>query len=343
MKYNGILEDNRPQKLKDKDYDSRELDLGETKWLTKKTAQKNADKYISRNQYSKSSCVPSSMCNALWNTEGVELADEYLYTQRANKPQEGCWWNDIADIVVNQGVCQRKDLKEVKTEAEANKVMITSDLKHKARPYRQLSYINITKPTVDELASWSNRGYAVPFSKFSISKEWGLEYPEIINKSLTLNNATIHHAVCVIPNTGYMDKGKKYVIITDSAHFGKRHIRHLSEEFLAARAKHGVVFTDLPKGEHNNVLTDFKFTRDLTVGDTGNDVFMLQTILRELGFFPNLTPTGFFGGITRQAVKDFQQFYEDDILTIIGLKSPTGYFGKSSRNKLHKITAKSQS
>ena len=336
--YKGILEDNRPQSLKDKDYDALELGVQSPKWLTRATAIKNASKYISRNQYSKSSCVSSSICNALWNTESTELADEFLYTQRMNKPAEGCYWYDQADLVIKQGTCSREAMKEVKTEKEANNVVITGFQTDNACLYKQLSYINITKPTIEDLSKWANQGYAVPFSIWATSKEWSLEYPEIKDTTLTREKATILHAICVIPNTGYTYKGKKYVIITDSSHFGKRYIRHLSEDFLAVRTHHGVVFTDLAKNLLPNIKTKYSFTRDLTVGDTGEDVKMLQKVLQDLGFFPsNFECTETFAGITRQAVKDFQKKYEESILWSIGLKLPTGYFGKSSRAKLNSL------
>ena len=51
----------------------------------------------------------------------------------------------------------------------------------------------------------------------------------------------------------------------------------------------------------------------------------------------NISPTGYFGGMTFKAVEDFQKRYEKDILTIIGLKKPTGYFGKASINKINEL------
>ena len=329
MAYHGILEDNRPQALKNKDFDSKELDMGEIQYVTKSVAIKNAEKYISRNQYSKFSCVPSSICNALWNTEGEVLADEGLYQDRINKPQEGCLWYDQADKVIAKGVTTRTLLSEVQTENEANNIVLNEAQKDDAKKYKQLSYINITKPTIEDLARWSNQGYAIPFSIWASSNEWRLEYPEIKDITLTREQSNIRHAVCVIPNTGYIHKGKKYIIITDSYHLGNIHIRHLSEQFLAIRTHHGIVFTDLPKGAPRDVTTDYAFTLNLTVGDKGHEVMLLQVVLRELGFFPDMTPTGYFGGITRQAVKDFQEKYN--------IRPTKGYFGPITRKKLQSL------
>ena len=50
-------------------------------------------------------------------------------------------------------------------------------------------------------------------------------------------------------------------------------------------------------------------------------------------------PTGYFGGLTRQAVKALQMKYKDSMLTPIGLKSPTGYVGTMTNKKLNELYA----
>jgi peptidoglycan hydrolase-like protein with peptidoglycan-binding domain len=48
--------------------------------------------------------------------------------------------------------------------------------------------------------------------------------------------------------------------------------------------------------------------RSLKVGDRGGDVVKLQIGLQWLGYFPsNQECTGYYGGLTRQAVRDFQK------------------------------------
>jgi len=336
-KYSGILEDNRPQKLQDKNYDTRELSMGSFKWVTKKQAIKNAKAYVKRNQFSKSSCVPSSICSALWNTEKEIFAEEPWYTSRINKPQEGCFWYDQADKAVISAYL-RKDCPEVKTEALANAYNIPAGSEKKE--YRQMSYLFFADPTIEEIVKFTNTGFSVPFSFFSNSKEWSQDFPKVLDTKLTIEKAPINHAVCAIPYTGYIEKGEKYFIITDSSHFGGFDTRHLSELFTDVRAKHGVVFADLEAYFKDTKPKCFNFTRDLTVGMRGDDVLALQTILQQLGFFPSklngvpFKPTNYFGGMTRQAVKDFQKEYEVSILWAVGLKLPTGYFGKSSIKQL---------
>jgi hypothetical protein len=346
MKYTGELQDNRPKKLKDKDFDSREVDLGEIKYVTYKQAQKTAQAYVERNQKSKSSCVPSSMCNALWHTEKEILSDEYLYTQRANKPQEGCWWHDIADKVLAQGTCKRSLLKEVFTEAEANSVKLTLQQEADAFLHRQSSYIWLKERDFNAIASAINAGYPVPFSIWANRNEWAREKPLVLDPKLTRDKSTIHHAICAIPNTAYKTKDGFGFFITDSAHFGGFSKRDITKEFYEARHNAGLYFVDFEFAQPKKWVTPakykgYKFTRDLTVEMQGEDVKALQEILKANGYFPKMNTTSFFGGITRQAVKDFQKDYEESILWSVGLKLPTGYFGKQSRRKIEELlTAK---
>jgi peptidoglycan hydrolase-like protein with peptidoglycan-binding domain len=64
------------------------------------------------------------------------------------------------------------------------------------------------------------------------------------------------------------------------------------------------------------------FTRNLTVGSTGADVTALQTWLATKGFF-TVTPTGYFGSITRRAVAQYQ--------ASVGISPAAGYFGPITR------------
>jgi peptidoglycan hydrolase-like protein with peptidoglycan-binding domain len=68
----------------------------------------------------------------------------------------------------------------------------------------------------------------------------------------------------------------------------------------------------------------FIFNTDLSIGMSGNDVLQLQKRLRELGFFTFPTDTGFFGPVTQEAVRKFQEANPE-----IGFV--TGFFGPLTR------------
>ncbi len=73
----------------------------------------------------------------------------------------------------------------------------------------------------------------------------------------------------------------------------------------------------------NNLATIY---RSLTVGSTGNDVKQLQALLvNEVGFSTDFI-TGYFGNITRNAVKKLQTKY--------GIKPALGYFGEITRQAI---------
>lgn len=338
-KYIGVLPDNRSEKEKKKDYRTDEVVSGTVKFVTKKQAEKIAKAYIERNQKQKSSCLPSSICNALWNTEKVVLAEEPNYWLRINRFQPGSQWNDQAMLAVNRGMNERADVKELFTEWEANSIFVTGEMDDKAKAHRQLSFLWLRPQNFNDIASWLNSGYAVPFSIFANDKEWSRKQPVVLEPNLVSEKAPINHAICGIPGTAYKDKKEYGFFVTDSAHFGGFAKRDITQSFYEARMKHGIVFEDL-KTEKISDKLPFKYhwTRDLQVGDEGEDVLKLQQALQWLGFFPsNRQATGKYYGITRQAVKDFQEAYRTNVLITLKLASGTGYFGASSQKQMYRL------
>ncbi len=72
-------------------------------------------------------------------------------------------------------------------------------------------------------------------------------------------------------------------------------------------------------------VSTFKFNKNLRAGMKGNDVLKLQKRLKELGIYKG-PMTGFFGNITKKAVKKYQKS--------VGLKS-TGLVNASTRKKIN--------
>src|SRR3989344_252487 len=84
--------------------------------------------------------------------------------------------------------------------------------------------------------------------------------------------------------------------------------------------------TIFPKTPTTIPTTDspINFTRNLTIGSRGTDVTELQELLRGQGLL-NAEPTGYFGTLTKEAVRDFQRTR--------GI-SDTGYVGTLTRGAL---------
>jgi peptidoglycan hydrolase-like protein with peptidoglycan-binding domain len=84
------------------------------------------------------------------------------------------------------------------------------------------------------------------------------------------------------------------------------------------------------------------FTRNLKLGDRGQEVLQLQQILNrdhdtqiaEVGFGSPGKETDYFGSLTVLAVKKFQEKYRREVLYPAGLFAPTGYVGFMTRAKL---------
>lgn len=72
-----------------------------------------------------------------------------------------------------------------------------------------------------------------------------------------------------------------------------------------------------------------------------NEVKCLQSFLAGQGadIYPEGLVTGYFGSLTLSAVEKFQQKYASEILTPLGLSSPTGYVGPSTRTKVNQLLA----
>ncbi len=85
------------------------------------------------------------------------------------------------------------------------------------------------------------------------------------------------------------------------------------------------------------------FTKDLEITDIDEEVRQLQKFLNSEGFIVSLTgpgsigkETNIFGSLTKKALVRYQEAYAKEILTPIGLKKGTGYFGKATREFMNR-------
>ncbi|NOY35333.1 MAG: hypothetical protein GXP44_00125, partial [bacterium] len=78
------------------------------------------------------------------------------------------------------------------------------------------------------------------------------------------------------------------------------------------------------------------FNVNLKIGNRGSEVTALQIALEKENFIIG-SNKGYFGEGTASAVTGFQQKYKNEILTPVGLRYGTGFFGPSTRAKLNEI------
>ena len=82
------------------------------------------------------------------------------------------------------------------------------------------------------------------------------------------------------------------------------------------------------------------FIRSLSRGSTGNDVRLLQIILRDApGVYPEGLVTGYFGPLTHKAVMKYQENNRQKILVPLGLSLGTGYVGAAPRGALNQAAS----
>ncbi|MCD6550022.1 DUF2330 domain-containing protein [bacterium] len=85
------------------------------------------------------------------------------------------------------------------------------------------------------------------------------------------------------------------------------------------------------------VVPSNSWNRDLSIGDSGRDVKLLQQLLINEGVWASsLGATGYFGPLTQEALAKYQEKFRSFILEPLGLKKGTGYFGKKTREFLER-------
>lgn len=95
----------------------------------------------------------------------------------------------------------------------------------------------------------------------------------------------------------------------------------------------------------DGIPESFEFNTNLSAGMNSTDVKYLQIVLNsdsdtklsDSGAGSPGNETTYFGSITTEGVKKFQQKYASEILTPYGLTAPTGYVGPSTRSKLNEL------
>jgi len=160
------------------------------------------------------------------------------------------------------------------------------------------------------------------------------------DNSYIVSGMIVHN--CTLPRAFFTYQGKKAVLIQNSwgksVGYGGRQI--LTEDwFKYNRVIYAIWFEDLNNLSIFNAQVErphYHFVREMEAGMRGDDIAMLQVCLGTLqdneGYlFPIINgqaPTGFYGGLTRNAVQRFQKLY--------GI-SPVGRVGPETLAKLNEI------
>lgn len=325
--------------LKDKpdmrDYDLREIASAPIVSWTEKTDFRSFPIF---NQDGSSSCVAQATAKILgienYLEEGkfVSLSARDIYTRRSNFGLEGMYFRDAMEIGNKYGAAieqlmPSQQLDEVYMNLSNDRTFTTE---YTAKIFKGGSFVSIPRD-IESIASILSKGKGVLLGFSFDMNEWNREYPELA----TVSSMTYSHGVAAI-DFGLI-KGKKYIVIEDSwgETVGKKGQRFLSEEWISSRCNASWYFEDLANKEAVEIIEKYQFLNDLELGMKNEEVKKLQEILQQMGFFPaGQECTGFYYGITRQAVLDFQLKYG-----IVQSKeeSGAGRFGPKTREKLNSL------
>lgn len=344
--FTGVLPDERTDEEKQSDY------LHEEKVSTPAPTDPFGNAkiilapYPPENQMQTGSCVYHGLTLALGiefkKTVGyfVRLSKMFGYRLRPNFPQVGSNIPAAAASLKNIGAPLYTTLPDVYSEAQSAAIVITPQMYTEAAIYKDLEYyfINTAFNDIATLAGIAQNGKGVPICFYSSIREWSQSYPALMD-SVTPTSAAVNHEVCILPNSGFIENGKRYVVIQDSALFGNENIRYLSEDFVKARCLSAMYFDKVVMTPGVGIKPVHTFTTPLAFGDNSPEVKALQAILVYEGLLPADCTTGLFGGRTLAGVNAFQNKYAADILTPNGLTAPTGVFGPASIAKANALYA----
>lgn len=309
-------------------------------WFDKPTSSP----YDIENQEYTSSCVPHAVTMS-WSiavkttlNTSIRLSKMFLYRLRSNFPSPGSNLPEMMDKLKNTGSCLYPTLPDTFSEQDANKIQLSATLFLEAESTKKdIEYFKITNArNIDLLASVAAKGFGVALLIFATEEEWAQTYPQVIPGTVQVF-APIRHGVCIIDKGGFIENGKKYVTVVDSAHFGEISFRYLSEDFINQRvfAVDGAAyFAPVTHGSFGKPT--YTFTAPLKKDSPRRaDVTALQKILVYEHFLPNECVTGYFGPRTEKAVIALQNRYAPAILTPAGLTQGTGIAGPSTINWLN--------
>lgn len=347
----GANFDIRPETERVKDYSFLEIvsSPNPVQWV-----EKNEDEirtFPIQNQSSSFSCVAQALRKVLrvyyWLKYGrdVDFSATHIYQRRYNKGTGGMSGPDALSIL-EKGVTLNVFVpSDNMTEDEMNNYPIEDIHTEVGELFKTGKAIYLTGKSIDDIASViQTTQKAVLLFFFFTSKEWSKEVPLILDDQLQSSNA-LRHGVAAVDFT--LVDGEKALVIEDSAHFGGKSRRFITEQFFDKRcffAAYPMNFKFLEEEQDDlGQKPYYTFTKTLEFiplnekGEISNpikhaeqakDVVWLQDILKFDGVFPkNITSSGYYGAITSDAVYSFQKKYKvaDDSLlfegTIVGPKT----------------------
>lgn len=280
-------------------------------------------------QYGTLSCVAHSVHNQMIYNGIALTPDQYsrlqTYRKRTNYSGGGMWLQDAYDRVKKGTLPYLEAPTPLNcTEAQAN-----------AMPYDEgvpkEDFIYHLSSTPSNALRFVNAGIAVEVFIYASVNEWSKEYVTATD-TVSLDTAAIRHGVVLMPKGDFNENGVNWYAVHDSAKFGGRFLRYVSEHFLLTRCYSLGVALPIKKDQ---TLLEVKPTVAVKFGDRNAEVKVLQDYLIKKGYLGTSYNTGYYGNLTSKAVLDWQianaVFFADYGYTVEELKVLGGrWFGKVS-------------
>jgi hypothetical protein len=324
IKYIGALTDTPDER----DYQSREIGCyAPVEWIEKKEFRQ----FPNKDQDGSLSCVAQAISKILgienYLEEGryLNLSARDIYVRRTNDGG-GMYFREAMQIGKENGATLEALIpSESMSEAQMNNI-------EDRTPYTEVvgrlgrggNYVSVPVNSIDEIASIIATGKSVLLGFRFDYDEWDLEVPVIKAGS----KLSCGHGVAGVDWT--LRKGVKAIVIDESWGFKNIKQRIITEDwFTSGRCVACWYFEDLSNINSLFEINDkYIFNNDLSFGMQNDEVKELHKVLIALGLLKIKEPTGYFGSLTLQAVKDYQ--------TLKGITPVSGYVGPLTRAELNK-------
>jgi len=310
----GANLDQRIEADKDKDYLHEELASGDEVYTWEERPYKQKY-YYPYNQSGSLSCVAGGgAITAEHFDKNFVGSRKDIYIRRFNYPNGGMAMHDLIKVCTKGFASEEQVHSQNKGETDMNiQYPVTSDILKTRNEIAFEAGITIQGfNNIDTIAKIVATTPVVCFWYFDeAGTEWWKPEPTIIHDFISPFNAgTTRHQVTIVD--AILINGKKYLIGQDTAGIGTglgqdKNLRLISSEMVQKRCYSAGYFIDKVTTVTPPSKPNFAYNRVLRVGMSGNDVKQLQELLRYLGYFKFPTNTGYFGGISMKAVKDFQK------------------------------------
>jgi len=301
----GALPDTRPASARDKDYDAKEI-AGvhhTTPFGHKKITRLTATVY---SQEFTSSCVPHAFYTQLEYEKLVKPAPKGMsqlltYRKRANFPNPGTAAVDAYNrIREGQSENNSAPVKKNHREAEANSLPYL-----KGSPLiSDFEYFTINNYA--SVPSEVSRGKAITIFIYATEAEWSQEYVKIQTPNLSINDAYVRHAVCLVPQGDFKENATLWLTVHDSAAFGGRFLRYMDMDFFMKRG----YFAAKVYGKNQGPTPPPPVTALPLVAcefkEQNRNVLNLQGYLIQKGLLESQYQTGYYGNLTAKALLEWQ-------------------------------------